>query len=103
MKDSEYMRMYMANRRRDLKAIGYCYNCGRRKPEGTMTSLCQDCHKRAKAANAAMHQRWCDNGLCHKCGKAEPAPGYTKCPECLEKMRNYKREYIRRQKDAVQA
>lgn len=101
--DNDYMREYMRNRRRELKAAGYCHNCGRRKPAGTTTVLCPDCNKKVRADWRKRDTERRAAGLCPVCGKRTPAEGRVKCAECLEQkkeyMRRYKRERRRRQKE----
>lgn len=70
--------------------------CGKGKPV-TGGSLCRQCRAKCREEQRLRREQAAELGLCPRCQKVKLYIGEKKCPDCLEKQREFKkshRDYI---------
>ncbi len=66
--------------------------CGKRKPEDGR-SLCRQCRAKCREEMRLRREQAVELGLCPRCQKVKLYVGEKKCPDCLEKQRQYRRSH----------
>lgn len=84
----ERKREYYGKLRAQRKAAGLCTRCGRKLEKYNTRTECDYCKAEQKKRDAKRlkGKGYAELGLCLWCGR-ERVPGYSFCPDCLERKR----------------